>query len=483
LNIQTERLDNHTARLTVEVEPERFAQAKQKAARKISQKINLPGFRKGKAPYHIVARYVGEPAIVEDAVEFLSNDLYAPALTETGLDPYGPGAVEDFKLEEPMSIVFSVPLQPTVDLKAYREVRWTYVEPVVGDRDVEQALKQLLQREAVVEPSDQPAVMGNRVTLDIHSHIHTPDEEGAEEAGFIHEHGLEFVLDANDDLLPGFSEQFVGASKGDKREFDLTVPEDSADYPEQRGKTAHFEVTVNDVNHITLPALNDEFAARVTADEEEPLTLLQLRMRLREQLLEAATSRVHDEYASRVLDLMVEQAEVHFPEAMIADQVSSMLETMDTQLRRQGLNLEEYKRLLNKTDEDLFNDYREVAAERIRRGLVRREIFEREQLAPTEAQLEAEFSRIVGDTDPEQAALIRQMFESQGLADAVREQYSDRLVRDRLVAIGRDEAPELGAPAPEAEAAAPAPEAEADTVTDTDTESDPDTTDNAEETA
>jgi trigger factor len=476
LNIQTERLDNHTARLTVEVEPERFAQAKQKAARKISQTINLPGFRKGKAPYHIVARYVGEPAIVEDAVEFISNDLYAPALTETGLDPYGPGAVEDFKLEEPMSIVFSVPLQPTVDLKAYREVRWDYVEPVVSDRDVEQALKQLLQREAVVEASDQPAAMGNRVTLDIHSHIHTSDEEGAEdeeEVGFIHEHGFEFVLDASDDLLPGFSEQFVGASKGDQREFELTVPEDSEDYVGQRGETVHFEVTVNDVHHITLPVLNDEFAARVTSDEEEPLTLLQLRLRLREQLHEAATNRVHDEYASKILDLVVEQAEVRFPEAMIADQVSSMLQTMDGQLRRQGLNLEEYKRLLNKTDEDLFNEYREIAVERIRRGLVRREIFEREQLAPSDAQLEAEFSRIVGDSDPEQAALIRQMFESQGLADAVREQYSDRLVRDRLVAIGRGEAPEAGAP----DADAPAPEAE------TNTNPDPDTTDNAEETA
>ncbi|HYO89527.1 MAG TPA: trigger factor [Candidatus Limnocylindrales bacterium] len=475
MNIQTERLDNHTARLTVEVEPERFAQAKQKAARKIAQKVNLPGFRKGKAPYNIVLRYVGEPAIVEDAIEVISTDLYAPALTETGLKPYGPGSVEDFTYEDPMTIVFVVPLSPTVDMKDYRRVRLPYQEPVIGDRDVEAALKSLLQREAVVEPSDQPAAMGDRVTLDIHSHIHTSDDEEAEGEGFIHEHGLEVVLDASDDLLPGFSEEFVGAVAGDKRDFELTVPEDSEDYPEQRGKTAHFEVTVNDVSHITMPVLNDEFAARVTADEAEPLTLLQLRLRLRETLAQSATERVDDEYASRVLNLMVEQADIRYPEAMVADQVSSMLETMDAQLRRQGLNLEDYKKLLHKTDEDLFNDYRDAAVERVRRGLARRTLFEVEQLAPTDGQIEAEFARIAGDVDEEQAKLIREMFESQGLADAVREQFSDRQVRARLVAIGKNEAPELPAPPAAPEAAAPQIE--------TETEINAETTENSEETA
>lgn len=475
MNIQTERLDNHTARLTVEVEPERFAQAKQKAARKISQKVNLPGFRKGKAPYNIVARYVGEASIIEDAVEIISTDLYAPALTETGLDPYGPGSVEDFT-DDPMTIVFVVPLSPTVDLKNYRSVRLPYEEPVIGDHDVEAALKQLLQREAVVEETEDPAALGDRVTLDIHSHIHTSDEEGAEDEGFIHEHGLEFVLDEAEDLLPGFSAQFVGASKGDQREFELTVPEDSEDYAEQRGKTAHFEVTVNDVSHITMPVLNDEFAARVTADEDEPLTLLQLRLRLRESLTESATVRVDDEYSSRVLDLMVEQADIRYPEAMVADQVASMLETMDTQLKRQGLNLEDYKKLLQKSDEDLFNDYRDAAVERLRRGLARREVYELEQLTPTDEQMEAEFDRIAGvDIDPEQAALIRQMFESQGMADMMREQLSDRMVRNRLVAIGKGEAPEL-TPAPAA-VEETEPEAEAEPAIESET------TDNSEETA
>lgn len=480
MKIQTERLDNHTARLTVEVEPERFALAKQKAARAIAQKVNLPGFRKGKAPYNIIVRYVGEPAILEDAVEIVSSDVYPAALQEAGVEPYGPGSVEDFSHEEPISIIFVVPLQPTVDLKDYRSIHLPYEEPVVTDREVEAAIKELLHREAVVEESDAPAAMGDQVTLDIHSHIEAGEEEGAENTDFIHEHKLEFVLDADNDLLPGFSEKLVGVLADSEFEFDLDVPEDSEDYPEQRGKTAHFELVIGAVNHITLPALNDEFAARVTEDEDEPLTLLQLRLRLREQLAESAQERSYDAYASRVLDLILEQADIRYPEAAVTDEVASMLESMDQQLRRQGMNLQDYKRLVNQTDEDLFNAYRDVAISRIRHAMVRGEVFGAEQLEVTEEQLDAELNRIMGRVEGEDAALVREMLGNQGMDKIILNRLAERNVRDRLVAIGRNEAPDLPAPPAIAEAEALAePESETETAPETT----PETTDDSEETA
>lgn len=472
MNIQTERLDNHTARLTVEVEPERFAQAKQKAARKIAQKVNLPGFRKGKAPYNILARFVGESVIIEEAVEIITSDLYASIIKEAGIDTYGPGTVEDFSSEDPMSIVFLVSLQPTVDLKNYRAVRLPYEEPAVSDREVEEALKRLLQDEAVVEESNEPAAMGDQVTLNIHSHIEDSEEEDATNTGFIHEHALDFVLDADDDLLPGFSEKIVGAATDSDLEFDLTVPEDSEEYPEQRGKAAHFEVTVIKVNHITLPALNDEFAARMTADDEDgPLTLLQLRLRLRERLTEEGTNRYHDDYGGRVIDLIIEQADIRFPEAAVTNEITSMVETMDEQLRRHGMNLEDYKKLTSKTDEDMFDSFHNTAVLRIRRGLTRRVIFEAEQLEPTDEDVNDELTRLIGEVNDEQAGLIRKMFESEGMFESLREQLSERKLRERVVAIGKGEAPEL----PEL----PEAQAELETVT----EPNPETTDDSEETA
>ena len=126
MNIQTEQLQNHTARMVVEFDVERLAEAKKKAAQKIGKQVNVPGFRKGKAPYSIIAKYVGEAAIVDEAIELISNDIYKEALTESGLDPYGPGSVDKYDLDPAPKLTFTVPLQPKVDLKGYRDVRLPY---------------------------------------------------------------------------------------------------------------------------------------------------------------------------------------------------------------------------------------------------------------------------------------------------------------------------------------------------------------------
>lgn len=498
MNIQIERLENHTARLTVELEPAAFEQAKQKAARKLSNRVNLPGFRKGKAPYHIVVRYIGEPAIFEEAVELMSASLYPAALEESQLQPYGPGFIEDVKTD-PLAVVYVVPLAATVDLKDYRSIRLPYEPPVVTDRDVELGLKRLQQEKAEAEVSDDPAEWGNRVTLDIHSHLHEEGQEGHEGQDFIHEHDRIHVLDENDDLMTGFSAKIVGASAGDKLDFELTIPEDDEEYPDDGGTTVHFEVTVNEVARITLPELSDDFAESVlfgdddlgdddqdddlagddpevvevvagepaeadeaeavtetaddaadeaaTAEPREPATMAQLRLKVREDLEAGATSELKERYIDEMLAAITEQADIRYPEALVVDQIGSMLERMDQQLRQQGMNLEDYKRLLHKSDEDLFNDYRDSAIDIIRNGLVRREFFDQEQLAPTEADMDAEFDRIAGKVSDEQRTAIRGLFESQGLGEYLREQLAERKVRDRLFAIGTGEAPELTPPA------------------------------------
>jgi trigger factor len=135
LNIQTERLENHTARMTVAVDTDRLEKAKQKAAQQLSRRVNIPGFRKGKAPYRILLNYLGEAAILEDAIEVLGNDIYKEALTESGLEPYGPGEIEGVELENGPVLKFIVPLQPEVSLGTYRDVRVEYTAPEVKDEE------------------------------------------------------------------------------------------------------------------------------------------------------------------------------------------------------------------------------------------------------------------------------------------------------------------------------------------------------------
>ncbi|HSS96038.1 MAG TPA: trigger factor family protein, partial [Terriglobales bacterium] len=180
MNIQTERLDNHTARFTVELDTDRLEQAKQAAAKKIAKRVNIPGFRKGKVPYKILLNYVGEGALLEDAIEILGNDIYKEALDQSGVDPYGPGQLEDFKADPQPIFTFVVPLQPTVDLGDYRSTRQTFSEPTIEDDQVNKAMRTLQEEQAVVEESHQPVALGNRVNVEMYAAIVNEANEDGE---------------------------------------------------------------------------------------------------------------------------------------------------------------------------------------------------------------------------------------------------------------------------------------------------------------
>ncbi len=450
MNIQTERIENHSARLTVEVDSERLEKAKQSAARKIGNRVNIPGFRKGKAPYRILVSYVGEAAILEEAVETLGNEIYKEALDGSQVDPYGPGALEDFKLDPTPTFQFTVPLQPEVDLGAYRDVRLEYTNPTVEDAAVDSALKAMLNDNAVVEESNRPVEAGNRVTVDIHSHFVGDPAEGQEGGKdgeeVIHQHDAVINLDSTDEpLAPGFVEGLVGAAVGETKEFEITYPDDKDKYNDLAGRKVEFHVTVKKIENVTLPVLNDEFAARVTAGEETPLTLLELRVRVREDLQKAAEERAKSDFSRKVLEKIVEGAQVSFPEAMVQDQIEDMLESLDRNLRQQGVTLKDYMKITGKTRENFDEDYRESATNTLRRSLVLRQVLREEVLDVTNAQVQAEIDRLVAPFG-DQGAMYRSFFEQPDMVAGLRNDLLTQRTYDRIAAIARGENPEKGVP-------------------------------------
>jgi trigger factor len=452
LNIQTEQLQNHTARMVVEFDIERLAQAKKTAAQKISKSVNIPGFRKGKAPYNIIAKYVGEAAIIDDAMELISNDIYKEALGESGLDPYGPGSVDKYDLEPVPTLTFSVPLQPKVDLKDYRAVRVPYVKKDITDEDVERSMRTLLLEHAVIEESQKPAALGDRVTLDIHSFV-LPAEgsEDGEKEEFIHTHDGHFVLNADDEIAPGFNAALVGVVPGDKREFELTLPDDDAQFP---GRRVSFEVGVKKVENVTLPVLNDDFAARVTGKEEKPLTLLELRLRLRENLERMREEVVDEGYFTDVLQAIIDQAEILYPEAVVADQIEDMMRRFDERLREQNkLTLRDYLQITRITPEQLYAQYKPAAEASVKRALVMREIARAENLVISDDEIAAEQTRLVATFGEDEAAQTQAqtLFAHPMMQDQLRETLTRRRVEERIMAIGKGEAPELVADVPASE--------------------------------
>ncbi|MFQ3568222.1 MAG: trigger factor [Aggregatilineales bacterium] len=473
MNIHVERLEDHTARLTVEVDHEKLDHAKQKAARQLSKRVNVPGFRKGKAPYRVILNYFGEGAILEDAVELLSNDVYREALVQSEVEPYGPGSLADFQLDPMPTLTFVVPLQPIVELNDYRSVRIPYEAPEIKDEAVDRMMRLLQEREALIEPSHKPAALGDRITADVHAYFidaepdaamaaeaETPAQSDVEASDvdeeetshdhpdnddvFMHEHDAKIILDNDHEPINGFSDALVGAVPGDVRHFDITVAEDDENFNDIRGRTIHFDVTVKAVETVTLPPLNDDFAARLTADEEKPLTLLELRMRVRENMLNDFTKSAEEKYMLQALDAIAEQATIQYPEAMVAEEIERLLRQLDSQLRQQGITLDDYMKIYQRTTEDMYEQYRETAERNVRRQLVMLKLIEAERIDITGEDIDAEIERILTRFDEERREGIRAMFHEQS---ALRTNVGSDLLRsrtmERIAAIAKGEAPEL----------------------------------------
>ena len=508
LKLQTEHLPNHSARLTVELDAQQFDDARAKAARSLAKKVNIPGFRKGKAPYRILVNYVGEGAILEEAVELVSQDVYKAALLESGYEPYGPGSLDDVKLDvSPPTLIYSVPLQPTIDLVAYRDIRIDYVLPEVTDEQLVRAMKALQQEHAVIEDSARPVALDNRLTMAIHSYVvdaedafdsveviaapvvdseaehdHDHDEEGHDhdhdhndpihdamnddQEVFLHEHAFQLVLGSDEEPAPGFSAALVGATVGETRIFTLALPAADADEDEEdeidekveeiladagladddddedAGTVIRFIVTVNKVESLTLPALTNDFAARVTANEEKPLSLLELRMRMRQELQKATAQQQDGEYATVVLSAMMEQASLAYPDMMVDEHVESLLEEFDERLKRQGLSLEDYKKINRKTKESLNADWRDAGVNSVKRMLMMQGLIDTERLVVDETAVEAEVDRFLSQFPDESREAIRQLVDRDAsMRTNIRSNVLQAAVFDRVVAIGKGEAP------------------------------------------
>ncbi len=181
LNVQTEHLENHTARLTVELEAERVEQAMRQAARRISKKSRIPGFRPGKAPYNVVLNLFGREYVLGEAIDDLGNSIYREALEAADVDPYAPGNLEDVE-DNGLKLIFVVPKRPTVDLGDYRALRFEETPEEITDKTVNDAMEHIRQSEALVEPVERPAALGDMVTFSHFEVLALGGEDSAEDA-------------------------------------------------------------------------------------------------------------------------------------------------------------------------------------------------------------------------------------------------------------------------------------------------------------
>ena len=372
LKIETHTHEDRTMHMTVEVPEERVRPALQKAARELSKRYPVAGFRPGKAPYEHIVRQFGERAVYEVAMDDLSQSVYQEALDQEKIEAYGAASLNDFELK-PMVLKFTVPLKPVVEMGDYRALRVPYDPPGVPEDEFERVLDSLRERQAVLEPVDRPAALGDVATLDINSFIN----EGLNPSDFLMtDKDVALQLDENADWpMPGFVPQVVGMAANDTRKFDLTFPTDYAN-ESLRGQIAHFEVTCKEVKQRTLPEWNDELAKEIGDFQ----TLDELKVRVREDLQKQAERSTLREYQDKVLNQLVEQTTVQYPPALLETEVDDLIEDLDSRLREQRLTLEDYLKIEGKTKEQLREEFKPRAEQRLKRALVLGRIVEAEKV-------------------------------------------------------------------------------------------------------
>jgi trigger factor len=503
LNVQTEHLENHTARLTVEMDTERLDKALHEAARKLSKRGRIPGFRPGKAPFNVVMNMYGHEYVLAEALDDLGNDIYREALDAAEIEPYAPGQLQDVE-EEGHKLVFVVPKRPTVELGDYREIRVEYEVPEVTDDMVNRAMEDLRQGQALLEPADRPAKLTDQVTL---SHIFVtalpaeaaeesesgedePDQVAAEdevqtdldeandqaaaelEAGaeggdegddagddaedndeervVLHEHDFDRVLiEGEDDLFPGFSAQLVGMSAGDEKQFTLVIPDDYDD-KELAGRTLRGELRVEKVQARTVPEWSDPLAKRISQDNFE--TMLELRVEVRKNLEQSAKDLADREVAVKALDQLVEGATINYPEEFLQDYITDLLVGLEQNvLRQQGLTLKDYLRITGQTEETLRQMYRESGITRATRSLALGEFVRREELDASAEDIDAEIDRMVASIGGEQSSQFRKFLSTQQNRSNIGADLITSRAMEQLAAIAKGENPPTGAAPVESE--------------------------------
>lgn len=433
MKIETQELDSRQVELRVEIPEDRVQRAMRKAARNVSKRMKIPGFRPGKAPYEIVLRNVGHAYLLEEALESLGQDIYREALAQSDLEAFAPGALEEVVSSEPLILRYTVPLSPQVDLGSYRDLRLDYEGPEIEDGTVEDVMEELRQGQALIEPADRPAEMGDVVVIDIVGKLAGSQ---AEDGVLLDEENVSLLLDEDTDWpIPDISSSLVGMESGQETTVEHQFPEDYTNESMQ-GQPALFEIQVHEVKSRLVPEWSDDLARNLGEFDD----LLALRLKVRENLTEESVRRVDSEYADKVLDALVEQAQVTYPPMLLDHELDDMLEDLRRQLRGQNLGLEDYLKIEGKSEEELRDELRPRAAERLERGLVLNEVVKQEGLEVSDEQIDHELDDMISGLG-EGAEQVRERLNTPRTRRSIELDLLTSQAVKRLIAIAKGEDP------------------------------------------
>ncbi|MDE0428365.1 MAG: trigger factor [Caldilineaceae bacterium] len=412
LTVNTRPLENRQLAMTIEVAEERIDQEMRKAARKIAGQVRIPGFRKGRVPFHILLQFVGREAIIGEFVDELGQQVYKEAIEQEGLEPYFVGSLDDVDIEEQVRFHMTVPLSPEVNLGEYRSLRVEEAEIEADEEAVQERILAILEQNSDYVEVDRPSQYGDLMTIDVRGVV--LDDAGNEtDTVVFDEEDWDVTPDEENPMEPaGLDAALQGLSTGEEKSFELAWPEDSPSM--YAGSTVRFGVKVHKIqSYEAPPEMTDEIAQNVGPDFETASDLLES---IREDVLEQAEQRAEGEFTQKVLEGLVEMSEIDYPPVAVELEIDRAVRNNDMYVRQMGLQgLEQFLELTNQTIEEYRESLRENAEISLRNELALGEFAQIESLKVSDEEFEAHIGGVAGplpeDADEETATARADMLE------------------------------------------------------------------------
>ncbi len=385
--IKKELLETHEALLQVEVDENAVSQAMQEAVKTIATKINVPGFRKGKAPYARILQYLGKDSVRREAADKIIEEIYPQVIEQADLQPYGSGVLESVKLS-PLTFTIRVPLAPEVILGDYHDLRQDWEDIEVSDQEIAGILEEVRNEHVTLEKRERPAQYGDQVAINIRG---TVDEQV-----IVDEDDIQLILTPETPFIaPGFVEELIGLSADDEKSFAVVFPED---FPEEklRGSEVQFNVKVTAVYERLLPPLDDALASTVGPFE----TLADLQTDIRGRLLAMKTKYTITDYYDRLIAALIARSEVRYPPKLLENVLDGMIENADKMTNRdQRMSLKDALQLQGMTMDQFRQQLAPKAEAEIKRTLVMEKFAQAEGLTVTDDEVAQAYRRESASSD------------------------------------------------------------------------------------
>lgn len=378
------KLENSHVEVLVTVDTDSWKKAQEKAFKKVSANVKVDGFRPGKAPEAMLRKRVDNMKVIDEAINDLLPTLYKDVLDNEDVKPMAQPKVEVTKLSDTdLEVKFTIVVSPEVELGEYKGLKIGKEEPKVTAKDVNAAIEALQKQNATLVVKDGAAELGDTIVMDFVGSVDgVPFEGGAAE-----NHELEL---GSGQFIPGFEDQCVGLKAGEKKDINVTFPENYT--PELKGKAAVFAITCHEVKTKKIPELNDEFVKDLSIPEVN--TIDELKAHKEKELLEQKKAEARRAYLGKVVAAIAEKSKISIPDEIIDEQVASRRKDIENRMKQSGLTLDQYLSILGQKEEEFMAKLKEDSKADFTRYLVVDKVGQVENIVVTDEDVDVEMAKI-----------------------------------------------------------------------------------------